>query len=101
VSYRNSGARIIPLRCERAQPHRLTFGPIQQDRDRWRALHHWDGDQKTLAIASHGAIETTVIVVSNTSSITNVAAIGKLELLHQIYQQAIIPESFSFDTRRC
>src|SRR5207302_1370437 len=27
------------------------------------------------------------------SPITNLAAIGKLELLHQIYQQAIIPEA--------
>lgn len=33
-----------------------------------------------------------MIVVSNTSPITNLAAIGQLGLLHQIYQQIIIPE---------
>jgi predicted nucleic acid-binding protein len=34
-----------------------------------------------------------VIVVSNTSPITNLAAIGHLDLLRQLYQRAIIPEA--------
>jgi len=34
-----------------------------------------------------------VIVVSNSSPITNLAAIGQLELLRQLYQQVIIPEA--------
>jgi predicted nucleic acid-binding protein len=34
-----------------------------------------------------------VIVVSDTSSITNLAAIGQLDLLRQIYGQVIIPEA--------
>jgi len=34
-----------------------------------------------------------VIVVSNTSPITNLAAIGQLDLLRQLYQQIVIPEA--------
>ena len=34
-----------------------------------------------------------MIVVSNTSPITNLAAIGQLDLLRQMYQQVIIPEA--------
>jgi len=34
-----------------------------------------------------------VIVVSNSSPIINLAAIGQLELLRQLYQQVIIPEA--------
>lgn len=34
-----------------------------------------------------------MIVVSNTSPITNLAAIGHLDLLRQMYQQVIIPEA--------
>lgn len=34
-----------------------------------------------------------MIVVSNTSPITNLAAIGQLDLLRQLYQRAIIPEA--------
>ena len=34
-----------------------------------------------------------MIVVSNTSPITNLAAIGQLDLLRQIYRQVIVPET--------
>lgn len=34
-----------------------------------------------------------MIVVSDTSPITNLAAIGQLDLLRQLYQQVIIPEA--------
>jgi uncharacterized protein len=34
-----------------------------------------------------------VIVVSNTSPLTNLAAIGQLDLLRQIYHQIVIPEA--------
>jgi len=34
-----------------------------------------------------------VIVVSNTSPITNLAAIGRLDLLHQIYREVVVPEA--------
>ena len=34
-----------------------------------------------------------MIVVSNTSPITNLAAIGQLDLLQQMYQRVIIPEA--------
>src|SRR6059036_2576085 len=43
-------------------------------------------------LANPRSIETVVIVVSNTSPITNLAAIGQLDLLRQMYQQVIIPE---------
>lgn len=34
-----------------------------------------------------------MIVVSNTSPITNLAAIGRLDLLHQIYREVVVPEA--------
>ena len=34
-----------------------------------------------------------VIVVSDTSPITNLAAIGKLDLLRELYKTVIIPEA--------
>jgi predicted nucleic acid-binding protein len=34
-----------------------------------------------------------VIVVSNTSPLTNLAAVGQLDLLRQIYHQIVIPEA--------
>ena len=34
-----------------------------------------------------------MIVVSDTSPITNLAAIGQLDLLRQIYGQVVIPEA--------
>ena len=34
-----------------------------------------------------------MIVVSNTSPITNLAAIGQLDLLHQIYREVVVPEA--------
>ncbi len=34
-----------------------------------------------------------MIVISDTSPITNLAAIGQLDLLHQLYGQVIIPET--------
>lgn len=33
-----------------------------------------------------------MIVVSNTSPLTNLAAIGQFELLHRLYGEIIIPE---------
>lgn len=36
-----------------------------------------------------------MIVVSNTSPISNLAAVGQLEILHQLYQKVIIPEAVS------
>ena len=34
-----------------------------------------------------------MIVVSNTSPITNLAAIGQLEMLQQLYAQVLIPQA--------
>ena len=34
-----------------------------------------------------------MIVVSNTSPITNLAAIGQLDLLHPIYREVVVPEA--------
>jgi len=33
-----------------------------------------------------------MIVVSNTSLLTNLAAIGQMELLHRLFGEALIPE---------
>jgi predicted nucleic acid-binding protein len=38
-----------------------------------------------------------MIVVSNTSPITNLAAIDQLELLHHVYQTILIPQAVYID----
>ncbi len=38
-------------------------------------------------------VGATVIIVSNTSSIINLAAIGQLELLHHLYGTIVIPDA--------
>jgi predicted nucleic acid-binding protein len=34
-----------------------------------------------------------VIVISNTSPITNLAAVGQLAILHQLYETVLIPDA--------
>ena len=42
-----------------------------------------------------------MIVVNNTSSIINLAAIDKFELIQQLYNKIFIPEAVNIEIRKC